>query len=187
MADSCRRKEAGAGIVLVLVLLAVSSLWVEHNLNAIRQEDRIAASFRQSQWALVAAEDAALRTSTWWSGTDASGQRHDQRFWGDSQTTRDLLSELLGRSHTRLYATLGDIEFSEDVVRFTVHGSVSPGGPVRTLLLLYRRPSPAPGDAGTNASEPTSDAHPTAAHSTPSIPSGLIAWFEPRDAGQPLP
>ena len=170
------RKKTGAGMVLVLVLLAASSLWVEHNLNAIRIDDRITASFRQSQWALTAAEDAALRAGAWWSATDALGQRHDQRFWGDVQASREALDEILTGSHGRLIATIGDLQFDEDVVRFTMHGSVSPAGPVRTLMLVYRRPDSLTLEADAQ------DAEPALARS-----SGLIAWFEPRDAGHPLP
>lgn len=168
-------QERGLALVLVLMLLAAASLLATKNLLEAGMEERSNARFRQSQWALATAETGALHATSWWSSTDASGQRNDIRFWENVRESQEQLGQVMASADPRLESRLLDLEFAGDTVRFSVQGTMKASGLTRTLVIVYQRPRHALQTAGPQETVPVTpdDSAARTAH-------GLMAWFEPR-------
>lgn len=173
-----RTSVRGTALLLVLIVLGAASLWALQGLLMTTQDERIAARYRQSQWALSAAEMAAIQAGEWWSQSTTQALRNEQRFWNEPERALLHLNLAIALQDPRLEGQIIHLAFSDDIVVMTAQGRLLASGLERFVIVHYQR-------YGTENQEHLEEI-PTDGQSNPKN-GRLVAWYEPRHRGMPVP
>jgi len=133
-----RSGETGVVLAVVLVLLAAGSLIAVTGMTQAVVDERIAGNQRQVAEIFPAAEAGLLRAARWW-GEESDGQRHDEVFWGDSESATAALHALDRALRPGLKWSVAELSFDGDEVLMRVRAQIEGVAAAREVSARYRR------------------------------------------------